>query len=228
MSSPDLSILTSVHGTGEWLPEALASLEVQKFCTYETLICANGQDDADVLARLGITPTIVNRETVSLSDALNRLLGYARGECAMRYDPDDKLPVSDNRLLVDQVELAQRGHVVYGGYMDFGERAQHILASPATADNLYRHSVGPYNYVARTDLFRAVGGWREVGYEDWDLLVRLIAAGGKPVALNRIALCHRVRSDGRLATMTPQHEAHVAAIRLANAEWFIRNGVQVL
>lgn len=221
----DLSILISVHNTAQWLPECLASLEIQKFLSYEVLICANGQADADALDEIGIVPMIANVEPLALSDALNDLLGKARGDCVMRLDPDDALPEDYNRLLCDQVDLARQGYVVYGNYIDFGEHMSRIHATEATALKLFNGSVGPYNFVAKADFFRAVGGWRENGYEDWDLLVRLLAAGAKPRVLGRVSLMHRVRSDGRLARMKKNHQHHLDAIRRGNAEWFRRNGV---
>lgn len=231
MPNPDLSILMSVHGTAQWLREALSSLESQLFVGFEVLVCANGQ--ANILPTLeacrhfkSVQFLLINAKTVPLSDALNDLLGQARGRCIMRLDPDDKLP-DDSRVLCDMVEHADCGYVIYGDYINFDDSEQYIHAIIASAENLASRSVGPYNYVAKADFFRAVAGWREVGYEDWDLLIRLVAGGARPCLLGRPALLHRVRSDGRLAEMKKNHQAHLEAMRQGNVEFFRRSGVAI-
>ena len=97
----------------------------------------------------------------------------------------------------------------------------------ATAEALAQYSVGPYCYLARPELFKQAGGWREVGYEDWELLVRLMAAGGEYCMVPEVVLYHRVRSDGRLAEFSKTNAERIEAIRQANADWFRSQGVTV-
>ena len=69
-------------------------------------------------------------------------------------------------------------------------------------------------------LLRQVGGWRDVGYEDWDLLVRLMAAGGQYALIPAPVLYHRVRAGSLYFQYAKTHEKRVQAIRDTNNIFF--------
>jgi len=77
-----VSILMSVHGTGAWLPEALASIpwEMQP----EVIITANGRNDwlhvAEAEHEFGCANTFYYEDTLTLSDSLNAMLALAYGD----------------------------------------------------------------------------------------------------------------------------------------------------
>jgi len=228
---PDISILMSVKGTAEWLAEAVLSVVVSGV-DYELHVRANGPDEHETVMRVaqhvpGNRLYLYLTEcTLPLADSLNGMLAHVEGRYVMRLDPDDALPPKTLREMIGAGEQHYNA-VVYGSYLDFGGAHRVIHCQQATARALAQHSVGPYNYLVSRHLLMQVSGWHEVGYEDWDLLVRLMAAGGIPIPLHQITLYHRVRADGRLAQMTTQHDQHVRGIRERNREWFEACGVQI-
>jgi GT2 family glycosyltransferase len=225
--TPQVSILMSVCGTSQWLAEAVLSV-VTCGVDFELLIRANGVKEYKPWERIGQhvpqgrVTTFFTHPIMGLADSLNGMLEFAQAPYVMRLDPDDVLPPGTLPEMLEAAYSAGAGPVVYGDYVDFGERSGLIRAREATPQALSWHNVAPYNYLAPTWLFRKVGGWQEVGYEDWDLLVRMLAAGGQPVMIPRVILYHRVRSDGRLAAQMADHDAHVLGIRERSREWFER------
>ncbi|MCK5602136.1 hypothetical protein KAR91_09710 [Candidatus Pacearchaeota archaeon] len=220
-----VSFLTSVKGTSQFLPEMLDSV---KDCgvDYEVQIRANGLPEWDAVKfatdgrpRCHVTRTM---GISTLSDSLNDLMMLANAPLVMRLDPDDALPPRVMQWLIQ----AYRGikDVVYGNYLDvqFNQRNELVLNRYASARTLWDFPVGPYNFLISRDFGLSVM-WKEVGYEDWNMYIRLMAAGGVPKNLDLVALHHRVRPDGRLASFVTAHERRLEAMREDNKEWFNEN-----
>lgn len=221
------TILTSVKGTGKWLEGMLVSaLHMQGGACHEVIINANGEDEwDDVDEALKMLPgenIFVNyrRHALTLSRSLNMLSALSYTNLIMRLDPDDRLPTNALPRMIEMHEENGPDAVVYGDYRDFGAVNRTIKCKPATKRALWSHSVGPYNFLITRNLLKRAGGWAEIGYEDWNLYIRLMAAGGKPVPLNIITLFHRVRSGGRGAKFALDHEARLTEMHEANKEWF--------
>ena len=223
--TPDVSVLMSVCGTGDWLGEALLSL-MQSDANYQLVIRANGSAEVDTVERLTLyvpqerRVVLAGEETATVSDSLNETINCIRARWAMRLDQDDALPPGALESMIEAADKHPGQPVVYGDYLDHAMNPRLHEARPATAEVLYVNNAAPYNYLMPTALLREVGGWRENGYEDWDLLIRLMAAGGEWVILEEVTLFHRVRADGLLAEYMQTHEDRVQAIRESNAEFF--------
>lgn len=212
-----VSVLMSCHGTGRWLPEALASIPWE--LEPEVIVTANGLNDAEdvfTACQGHAVRTIYRDATLPLSDSLNVMLALAAGDYVMRLDPDDKLPDGALAEMVDAAESVAPPCFAYGGYVDFGGAARVIPARPATLDELHDRPLGGYNVLVDTALARAIGGWEEIGYEDWHYYIKLMRYPGvTAVRLDRPTLLHRVRPGSRYATMVRENSRHLAALREA-------------
>lgn len=224
--APIISILMSVCGTSQWLAEAL--LSVATSCAdYELRLRANGRDEYPEVTRIAQlmprwrTNVYLAAETIPLADSLNGMLADAKGKYCIRLDPDDALaPGKLVTMLTVAEAFEEQRPVVYGDWRDFGEANYDVNCGEPLPELLRYRNVAGYAYLAPAELLREVGGWQEVGYEDWDLFVRLMVAGGTGKPLHEVTLYHRVRRGGRLAQMLPQHKAHVAGIVERSREWF--------
>lgn len=209
-----VSLLMSCHGTGQWLPDALASIPWGD--DVEVLVTANGAADAEpVRAALAGYPqarAIYRDATLTLSDSLNYMLCLANAPYVMRLDPDDKLPEG---ALAEMLDAATDPPVmVYGGFLDFGGRARYVRSKPLTRDVLWDHMPGAYNALVDTTAARGVGGWEEIGYEDWHFFAKLgVRDGLNIVQLDRPTLLHRVRPGSRYEQMVVDNARHIAAVR---------------
>ena len=228
----EVTVLTSVCGTAAWVAEAVLSV-VCSGVDVELLVRANGAaEHRDVRRIMCQVPAdrcrvFYTDQTISLSDSLNGMLAAATGEYVIRVDPDDALAPDGLRRLLGAARSGGPDAVANGSYRDFGEQVVMIPVKMATPQALARHSVGAYHYLARAELFKRVGGWREIGYEDWELLVRLMAAGGEYCMVPEVVLYHRVRNDVRGAAFSKTNAERIEAIRQANAEWFRSQGVEI-
>lgn len=211
-----VSILMSCHGTGRWLPEALASIPWDM--EPDVLLTANGREDWDAVtdgaARYPVRSVILRTDTLTLSASLNVMLVGALGEYVMRLDPDDKLPAGTLAEMLAAADAAPHPCIVYGGWVDFGGRERVVEAKPLA--RVASICPGADNLLLDTRLAREIGGWEEIGYEDWHLYAKLSRYPGlTAVMLDAPVLLHRWRADGRYAQMVADNDAHVAAIREA-------------
>lgn len=214
-----VSILMSCHGTGRWLIEALTSIPWD-LPGLEVLLTANGRDDWDEVLDLAplfdMQTVILRAETLTLSDSLNAMLRDATGDYVMRFDPDDMLPVGALEEMLAAAAEAPAPCFVYGGYEDFGDRERVVLPKPLTVKVLWDNCPGADNILIATALAREVGGWEEIGYEDWHFYAKLARhPHAHAVMLDRPVLLHRVRPNSRYAQMVRDNDAHIAAIREA-------------
>lgn len=212
-----VSILMSCHGTGRWLPEALASIPWDM--EPDVLLTANGREDWDAVtdgaARYPVRSVILRTDTLTLSASLNVMLVGALGEYVMRLDPDDKLPAGTLAEMLAAADAAPKPCFVYGGFEDFGDRERVVLPKTLTARVLRDHCPGADNILIDTRLAREIGGWEEIGYEDWHFYTKLLRSGATAVMLDSPVLLHRVRPGSRYATMVADNDKHIAAIREA-------------
>jgi len=224
----DITVLMSVCGTSQWLAEAVLSIRVNS-PKVQILISANGPAEWEPCMRVAqLLPTynvVYRAETLPLSDSLNSLLADVRTRYVIRVDPDDLLPPG-TLAVMRMAAQGVKAPIVLGHYRDFGLVSDRVIkCKQPTAQALYSYSVGPYNYLAETDILHAVGGWRDTAYDDWDLLISLIAAGCTPVCLDRVILNHRVRVGSRLERLLPHHEENLAELREYHHDWFHAQGV---
>ena len=213
-----VSVLMSCHDTGRWLQEALDSLPWD-MSGLEVWLTANGHDDVPAVAKAE-TPIPIHKlyrdETFTLSASLNMMLCYATAPFVMRLDCDDKLPAGALETMLEAAETAPRPRIIYGGWIDFGDHERAVAAKPLS--QVATICPGADNLLIDTRLAREIGGWEEIGYEDWHLYAKLSRYPGlTAVMLDRPTLLHRVRPGSRYAQMVANNAAHIAAIREALA-----------
>ena len=215
-----VSVLMSCYGTGRWLWEALDSLPWD-MPGLEVWVTANGDAPQDVAAvalaeRTRPIRAIYRDVTLPLSGSLNVMLARAAGDYVMRLDCDDKLPEGALEAMLAAADAAPKPCFVYGGFEDFGERERVVMPKPLTVKILRDHCPGADNILIATALAREIGGWEEIGYEDWHFYAKLARhPHAHAVMLPRPVLLHRVRPNSRYAQMVGDNDAHIAAIREA-------------
>jgi hypothetical protein len=221
-----ISFLVSVKDTAKYLPDLLPSLRACGV-PHEIVVRANGRSQWEATEKQLVdyrVQLIKNYEEMSLSDSLNGLVECASREFVMRVDPDDKLSPGVIPFMRD--EIAYQDDFAYGDYYRFADGyfrdgMQRIRCKRATAKLLAQTSVGPYNFMADRDFVMAVQ-WKEVGYEDHNMYIRMMAAGGNPRPMNIITLYNRVRAGGRQDQFAQTHEERMRAMLEDNKEWFSR------
>lgn len=211
---PLVSILMPVRNEERFLPQALRSLLAQAFAEWELVVVDDGSSDATprILAEAAMNDRRIRVLTTrgeGLVAALNRGLAACRALLVARMDGDD---VAHPLRLAEQVAFlaAHDGvglvacsfrhfprHEVGMGMAGYEEWQNALLTHEAIMADLFVESpfVHP-SVMFRTQAVRDLGGYREKGWaEDYDLWLRLAAAGTRFARLARQLFFWRERPD---------------------------------
>nr|PZN89989.1 MAG: glycosyl transferase family 2 [bacterium] len=214
MSSPRLSILLPCRDAARYVGDAIASLEAQTFTDYEVLAVDDGSADGtagllEAWAARDPRVRVIRTPRRGLVPALAAALAAARGEFIARMDADD---VAEPERFARQVALLDaRPDVVACGtrvryfpreaVRDGARRYERWLNSLIEPEDLARDifvecPIAHPALVARRAAVLAVGGYRDPGWpEDYDLVLRLWAAGGRLANMPEVLLHWRERPD---------------------------------
>lgn len=226
--SPQISIVIPCFNAAAHLQEALDSAAAQlRTVDAEIIVVDDGSTDgsADIVrqcpsARLVQTP---NR---GVSAARNRGLEVAAGQWIKFLDADDLLYEG---ALARQWRLAERNGspvVPVGGYLESGPKRTRRRKPP----RLFRHehtasvilaNIHPSTPLHRRDLLEKVGGFdtRFKTDEDWDLHVRLAAAGARFLPDPAVVSVYRIHgAPHRLSNLKPKVADYVDG-ELRRLQW---------
>jgi hypothetical protein len=193
---PQVSVLMPVRNADEWLQEALASVAAQTLDDWELLAVDDHSSDAsrsvlEAAAGRDSRILLVANPGHGIVDALNCGLQLARAPLIARMDADDCcLPTrlaEQQRALRDNPRLFAVGCAVEafpGDRMNDGMRRyldwQGSLTTTAELgrDRFVECPVLHPTLMLHGQRLRELGGWCSRGWpEDWDLVLRALAAG---------------------------------------------------
>jgi glycosyltransferase involved in cell wall biosynthesis len=188
---PDVTIVVPTRNRVALLEETLASVRAQTFGNFEVVVVDDASDD-DTPAWLTSFPderinVLRNDVRSERSAARNRGLQHARGRFVMFLDDDDLLVGGAIDRLVKGLEDHAGSVAAIGAYVVFdetGNRARRphprrLIERDAWRDVLFHLDAFGSRILFRTDVVRAVGGYRDglSVAEDWDLLLRVSRKG---------------------------------------------------
>ncbi len=228
--SPKVTVLMSVLNGEEYLREAIDSVLSQNFEDFEFVIVDNASTDGtrDIIASYDDVRIVLvaNRETLNLSQSLNKGLAAARGDYVARLDADD---IAMPGRLEQQVRHLDSHHDValvactateFSDAGDFPGTAPHVPPEDhdALMDALARDSILSHSSIMfRREAALAVGGYDEAYAYCMDYLLyfrladrhRLAALAAPLVAIRLHAgqITHRPEWEAR------RHREAAAAFR---------------
>jgi glycosyltransferase involved in cell wall biosynthesis len=178
---PRVSVVMPVHDVEPYVRSAIETVLAQTFSDIEVIVIDDGSTDrtAEIVLETADPRIRLHRtDHGGLVAAENRGIELASGEYIVRCDGDDLyLPT----LFERQVEVLDRepGTAAVGAWVRlFGGRQRAIR--PPTEPSRIRAALRSENCLSqpvmmRAEAVRAVGGFRPVTWEDWDLWIRLAA-----------------------------------------------------
>jgi GT2 family glycosyltransferase len=193
---PALSVLLPARNAAATLPEALGSMQAQRGSPPFEIVCVDdaSTDETGALLRSAALRDarirVVQGEGLGLVAALNLGLRHCRGQLVARMDADDRS--HPDRLRLQAALMASDPHLgavgsrvlLFPWPLSPGLfRLQEWLDSLRTPEDLERERFidGPLvhpSLLLRRSALEAAGGYVDRGWpEDWDLLLRLVAAG---------------------------------------------------
>jgi glycosyltransferase involved in cell wall biosynthesis len=220
---PDVSIVLPFRDAAATLPACLDSIERQTLASFELLAIDDGSTDqsaAIVGARAANDPRIrlLAPGRVGLVAALNLGLAAARAPLVARMDADDLMHAErlaaqrdalaqrpDLALVASQVELFP-AELVRAGYREYARWQNQLLSSDDLASNIYVESPFAHpSVMLRREVFERVGPYADGPFpEDYDLWLRMHAAGLRMAKLPRTLLHWRERPD-RASRVDPRY-----------------------
>ena len=203
--SPHVSILLPCRDAEPFLGACIESLAAQSEPRFEVLALDDGSRDGTgplLRAWADRDPRVrlVDRAGSGIVAALRRLSGEARSPLLARMDADDVARpgrlAAQLRLLARRPDIAACGTGVRyfprppsgSGYLRY-ERWINGLTEPATVerDLFVECPIAHPTLMVRRDAFEGVGGYRDAGGpEDYDLILRLSAAGHRMTNVSQV------------------------------------------
>jgi glycosyltransferase involved in cell wall biosynthesis len=208
--TPVISIVIPCYNQGNFLDEALQSItQCDDKSLYEIIIVNDGSTDENTLNILkGLSSkgyNIVNQLNKGLGAARNIGIKAATGKYILPLDSDNKIKpeyiYEGIKLLDNDASL----NVVYSDAEYFGEKTGMWESG---AFNLQRLMIE--NYIDACAIFRKstwemIGGYDEkmpvMGYEDWDLWLRIAFRNGKFAYINKTLFYYRYSAKSMIRSV---------------------------
>lgn len=182
-----LSIVIPVYNREHTLPATLASIDAQTRRPERVILVDNNSTDSSlsIITQWAASRpyvTVLSEPKPGASAARNRGLSEVDTEWTMFFDSDDiMLP----HHVADFVEAINR-HLNYDilgrhAIVEFPDNRRKwgyfMSGFSPMFWHLWRGTLATQRYIARTELFRRVGGWNEsiMGWNDFELGVRLLS-----------------------------------------------------
>ena len=215
-ASPRVSVLLPVRDAEPFLGDCLASLATQSLTDFEVVAVDDGSRDGSAArlaaaARRDRRVRVVSRPREGLVAALNRGLEACRAPYVARLDADDlaarrRLELqaaaldADPRLDLVSCRVRHFPSAAVGlGFRIYERWLNGLLSHEQILRERFIESPLPHpSVMARRDVLRAAGGYRDRGWpEDYDLWLRLAASGARFRKLPRCLVGWRAH-PGRL------------------------------
>jgi cellulose synthase/poly-beta-1,6-N-acetylglucosamine synthase-like glycosyltransferase len=237
--SPLVSVLLPVRNGESHVDAAIESMLRQTLTDLEVLVVDDGSADGtpdrleDWAAR-DRRVRVLTQPARGIVTALERGRAEARGRWIARMDADDvseprRLELQREAMASDPDLVACGCRVRYFPRTELGsgslryERWINDLVSPADIerDLFVECPLAHPTFFLDAEALERAGGWRDVGWpEDYDLLFRLRAAGGRFGKIPAVLHAWRERPD-RLSRVDPRYTPD--AFRRCKVHWLLRD-----
>ena len=196
-SKPMLSVVIPCHNHGQYIREALQSLDSQTFKDFETLIVDDGSDDEHTLEVIedlrseGIR--VLQQKKSNVATALNNGISVARGKYICCFAADDKLEPTYFEKCVCLLESNPGLAFAYSLVRTFGDENRIWITEPFDLRMLLEYNHICATAVLRKSAWEKVGGFDTLldGYEDWDFWIKAGEAGFRGALIPEILFNYR-------------------------------------
>lgn len=208
MPTPLISVVIPCYNQGTLLLEALESLESCDPGLFETIIVNDGSTDEDsnlIIKGLDQSKyTVIWQPNDGLGNARNKGISRAKGTYILPLDADNKIRPNYMAKSLDILQSNPNVAVVYGDMALFGAKTGVIAPG---AFNLQKLMLGNFIdacAVIRKSVLDEVGCYdsmKIMGYEDWDLWLRIAFKGHQFHYLNEVVFDYRVLPNSMMRSL---------------------------
>ena len=206
--SPLVSVIIPCFNHGEFLEDAIQSIEQYPEPIYEIIIVNDGSTDEKTQNAIALLKQrgyqIIEQANQGLASARNVGIERAIGEYILPLDADNKIRSNYIRKGIEILQQNPKIGVVYGNARLFGEDSGIFQVRDF---NRYQLLIG--NYIDACAIFRKqvwldCGGYDanlpdKLGYEDWDFWLSAVDAGWEFYHLREVTFEYRVRHNSMVA-----------------------------
>jgi FkbM family methyltransferase len=220
-ASPLVSVVIPCYNYAHLLPEAVESVVQQTFRNFEIIIVNDGSTDntVEVANRLiqqhGATQRlrlVSQPNSGQPAAARNAGIAAATGQYILPLDADDKIAPTFLEQTVAVLQAAPEVGVAYTHIQHFGA-VQGVYATGAFDPAVLAHdNVLPYCSLYRRRLWEEAGGYRLMGYEDWDFWLTLAERGCQGRLIPQPLFWYRKHNRGMLNNDNQKREYLVATL----------------
>lgn len=212
---PLVSVILPCYNAHRFLGQALASVRMQTFRDYETIVIDDGSTEPETrrfLEQLPADVRVVHQENRGLSGARNTGFREARGHFVLPLDCDDWIePGFLEKLLAALSADDSDSTFVFSHIALEGDKAGILKKQFNLFEQLCANQL-PYCLLLSRSLWLRVGGYDEgmrQGAEDWEFNIRLALSGAHAVIVPEALFHYRVSSGGMLLSISRQRHHHL-------------------
>ncbi len=199
-----LTVAIPCYNHGEFLREAIASLESRPRDRCEVIIINDGSTDANTLAYFeelqGQGFAVIHQANLGLATARNTAIAAARGRYILPLDADNRLRPGYIERSIEILDRDPEVGVVYGDVEFFGDQIGRWELPDFDLTRLLLGNFIDACAAFRKSIWADCGGYDphipdQLGYEDWDFWLSVAALGWKFHHIPEVMYEYRVRSD---------------------------------
>ncbi|WP_165932635.1 glycosyltransferase family 2 protein [Flavobacterium cellulosilyticum] len=210
MTQPKLSIIITCYNLGNYLEEAIASIEeYSPSSDYEIILVNDGSTDESTLQILKKIEKqeksiiVLHQPNIGLAKARNNGVKLAKGKYIIPLDADNKLRPEFIRQTIAILDSNDSIDVVYGNAQIFGNEDSLWKGKPFDIAEMVLNNYIDACAGFRKSVWSALGGYDEnmpvMGFEDWDLWLRMGVIGCQFQYVDAIFFDYRVRDNSMLS-----------------------------
>jgi glycosyltransferase involved in cell wall biosynthesis len=205
-----LSVIIPCFNHGEYIHDALDSIaqsDSDSIC--EVIIINDGSTDSrtnEILNQININGVrVINKENGGLASARNRGIEESNSDYLLMLDSDNKITpdfiTSFKTLIAENVDF----DMLHGDAVFFGERYGIFKAGPLNIFKIFQN-----NYIDACTILRKQclielgkydGSMPYMGWEDWDLWIRMALQNKKTIYVDKIFFHYRYLNNSMIRTI---------------------------
>jgi glycosyltransferase involved in cell wall biosynthesis len=229
-----VSVVIPCYNHGEFLDEAVGSLEGVDKEKYEVIIVDDGSDDPATTEKLRELETkgyfVLHQENKGLGAARNEGIRMAKGNYILPLDSDNKLrPIYISRG-IEILDMHPDTGVIYGDVQQFGNSDNMVNVPEFDPKALLIQNFIDACALFRKEVWEQVGGYEEnmVGYQDWAFWMAIAATENWSFYhIDDIVFDYRIR-QGSMVSNTKRYHYALSDYMLAKNISFFRREFQKL
>ncbi len=212
-AEPSVSVVVTLYDYADLVAETLDSVAASEGIDLEILVVDDHSRDegrdvvVDYLRRHAHVPMALvgHAANQGLAAARNTGFAHARADLVMVMDADNLVYPNALRRLTDALDRDPGAAFAYSTLAEFGAETGLRSAMAWNVERLCHSNYIDAQAMIRRDAWQRAGGYRGdgelmFGWEDWELWLRLAAAGERGVHVPQMSGRYRVRAGSMVST----------------------------